>query len=138
MPLELVRVFWQSHPYGWLLRWLNEEGRYAGELLSSAPPRRDLCSGTLNSDDAATAWRLVRAILEAETRSPQHQSSAPHIGFVVPVTEDDVEPEFGSYYYYDSSDKRLSTRYYVQLVLILDSYMRLHYESLIQRDNLWE
>ncbi|MFL5243019.1 MAG: hypothetical protein ACJ8FY_13005 [Gemmataceae bacterium] len=63
MSIEFVRVFWQSHPYGWSLRWSNEQGRYTGELISSAPPNNVLCSGMINSADIADAWRLVMATL---------------------------------------------------------------------------
>lgn len=135
MSIGLVRVFWQSHPYGWRLRWLGEEGQYTGELLCSAPPFHDLCSGSLNPDDANDAWRLVKTILASVTTEPALATPMSYVGYVVPVGPNDQSSP--AYYYYPQDDKRLSTRNYVQLVLILDKYMKAHYQSLIDKDDSW-
>ena len=135
MSLETVRVLWKSHPYGWLLRWFNVEGHYAAELLCSAPPYRALCSGSLNSADAANAWRLVLATLaSAATEAPASHANK-HIGYVVPVVTEGEQ--ISPYYYYPQNDKRDSTRHFVHLVLIIDSYMRAHYQALIDDDAIW-
>src|SRR5438876_247319 len=125
MSIKLVRVFWQSHPYGWSLRQFVQQGEYHGELISSAPPHRDLCSGWLNSADAATAWRLVVATLTSAATEAFVAPPDPYIGFVVPIGTDDEQ--YAPYYYYPQDDKRDSTRSFVKLVLILDTYLRAHY-----------
>lgn len=139
MSSMLVRVLWQSHPYGWLLRWFDEHGRYAAELVSSAPPYRHLCSGSLNADDTPSAWQRVQALLASVATEPTDPHSTPHSGFVIPVAAGDVEPQsIVPYYYYSRNDKRESTRHYVNLVLIIDKYMKSHYADLLSRDDLWQ
>lgn len=136
MSIDSVRVYWRSHPWGWRLRWFGEEGHYSGELLSSAPPYRDVCSGSLNAEDARNAWRLVQATLTSVVMEPAVVTPNPHIGYVLPVGADDQSGP--AYYYYPEDDKRASTRNFVQLVLILDSYMKAHYLSLISKDETWK
>lgn len=138
MPFDTVSVFWQSHPYGWRLRWFAENGRYAAELISSAPPYRQLCSGSLNLDDAAKAWHLVEEILASAAIEPADPHAMAHIGYVVPVAPPDDIQKPVPYYYYPQQDKRKSTRHFVNLVHIIDGYLRSRHSELVNRDDLWE
>jgi hypothetical protein len=139
MSSMLVRVSWQSRPYGWVLRWFGEQGHYTAELGSYAPPYRHIFSGSLTVDDAVTAWRYVQATLASVATEPADPHVNPHIGFVVPVvTENDQLQQPVPYYYYAQPDKRQSTRQYVNLVLVLDPYIRSHYSTLINQDQWWE
>ena len=138
MPLELVRVLWKSYPYGWLLRWLDEQGRYTAELMSFSPPYRHRSSGSLNADDAACAWQLVQRALESTATESQSPRVAPHIGFIVPVPHQPENDPVNAYYYYSNVDNRNSTRCYVELILIIDKYLRDEYKNLLVDNSKWE
>jgi hypothetical protein len=80
----------------------------------NSPPYRHLCSGSLNADDAACAWRLVQRALESTATEPPSSRGALHTGFIVPVSNQPENNPVNAYYYYSDVDKRNSTRFYVE------------------------
>ena len=139
MPSLTVRISWQSFPYGWLLHWLDEEGRYAADLRSSSPPYIDLCAGSLDAVDATKAWFHVQALMASVKTEPAISHSMPYTGFVSPISVGNANSEVVvPYFYYPRHDNRKSTMHYVNLVLIIDAYMKKFYNNLVVRDDLWK
>jgi hypothetical protein len=134
MALELVKVGWLSKPYGWAIRHLTESGWYSVQLNSSAPPCCPFHTGNLSQEDAVRVWELVRNILSEAGNEHEIVSLEPHLGYVVPTPAD---AEFRPYHFYPNADTRLSTRYFVKLLLLLDKTMRTYFEAIVDQPDLW-
>lgn len=118
-----IRVMWRSYPYGWSIRSLTSEGEYQAELLIGSPTLRRLHSGRIAPADAAEIFRLADLSLTENQSGPvvDAKESSGHLARI------DVEGEVvdsNIYYFRAQADVRPATFYYVEILYLIDGYIR--------------
>jgi len=133
----LIRILWKSFPYGWVIRSLDLDGNFLAELLIETPPFRQLHSGKLPFLDATHVHELSRMALECIKSEPILSDVADHIGLLSIVENTSTATSRSAYHYYMRPDRRASTRHFLAIVFLLDSFIRPAIISVLARDDIW-
>lgn len=134
-----ISVLWKSFPYGWSIRSLDMDGNFQSELLLTSPPFRCLQSGLISEEhvhEIAVLAQKTIDLCKIETAC----TPAGNIGYLMISHADDSDQQSEPvvYYYFPREDARASTRYYIQIVYIIDSYLRNHIQRIASQSDIWD